>query len=448
MKDSVKRVVVIIFALCITFAMAAPAIPPTHAVVLPNHVVINEFEQNPVGGDFNNQWVEIYNPTNIPVNIGKWKIVTITSTSKTIPTDTIVPANGYYVFMFAAVVLVHNNEMITLKDASNNVIDVTAKKSSATASAQTWQRYANGVDTDSDGDWQFRTATKWRSNGGETVTMSISSSSITFGSDVTVSGTVNPGHITFVRIQASVDGGATWQNITIVNANSNGDYSRVIVGADVGSYLFRAVLPLDSGAVSGTVSLTVNKLSSTISVFAPKSVIARDSASIIGFISPVRPSVTVTLQIGMPNGTYLTRSATINSAGYFNYTFAPDAAGNWNVTASWSGDSRTQGATSSTAFFTVKLAGEGSILIAAILIVIPVVAVLLIALGLGLGRSERKPVQHFVGPVRLLPSRFPGRLIPLRRRAVPARVCSGCGGPLVYSTQYGKWYCPRCGRYI
>jgi hypothetical protein len=446
MKGLVRQIAVII-SFCIMFAAVVQAIPPARAVTLPNHVVINEFEQFAVGGDYNKQWVEIYNPTSAPMAIGNWKIVTFFGTTRTIPSDTIVPANGYYVFMLTGIVLIHNNEVITLKDASNNVVDMTAKKSKTTASSSTWQRYPNGVDTNSDGDWQFRPATKWRSNGGETVSISISSSSITFGSDVTLSGTINPGHLTFVRIQASTDSGATWLNVTIVASSVSGGYSYVVVFPDVGFYLFRSVLPWDSGVVSGTVSLTVNKISSEINVFAPNTVIRHESASLTGFISPIKSGVTVTFTIGMPNGTYITRSATTNSAGYFNFTFAPDAEGIWNVTAGWSGDSRTLGATSSIAFFKVEPAEIGAFIVP-LLLIVPVIAIVAIVLGLTLGRTERKAVLSPTGRVTRLPPPMPRRMFPWRSRVLPARVCPGCGAPLIYSSQYRRWFCSRCRRYI
>jgi hypothetical protein len=444
MKNPLKQV--IIFTLCMILVIFLPAFPSTNATTLPNHVVINEFEQNPVGGDYNKQWVEIYNPTHSPVNVGNWKIVSATGTSKTIPVDTYVPANGYYVYTFSGTVLAHSNEMITLKDPSNVVVDVTAKKSSTTASASSWQRYPNGVDTNSDGDWQFRLGTEWKSNGGETVTLSISSSSITFGSDVTLSGTVDPAHVTLVRIQASMDGGVTWLNFTIVTSTSSGSYSHVVPTPDVGTYIFRSVLPWDSGVVSGTASLVVNKLSSQISVFAPKTVKMDESFSLTGFISPVRSSTPVTLGIGMPNRTYVTRSATTNAAGYFNYTFAPDAQGKWNVTASWSGDAETLGATSSIIFFNVE-AADTQFLTMSILIVFPLVAALVIVLGASLGGAEKGRMLRFM-PIRHLRPWTRGRLIPWRRRLLPTRVCLGCGRPLVYSSQFRRYYCSNCRRYI
>ena len=449
MKHHLARIVVVVFALYIMFGTLVPFVPSTQAVTLPNHVVINEFAQFPIGGDYNKQWIEIYNPTATPVNVGNWKIVTFYGTTRTIPADTVVPSNGYFVFMLNGIVLAHNGEQITLKDASNNIVDKTAKKSATTASASTWQRYPNGVDSDGDGDWQFRAGTKWASNGGETVSMSISSSTIVLGDDVTLSGTVDPAHVTNVRIQASVDGGASWINITMVTSSSAGGYSYIVIPLDVGSYMFKAVLPWDRGVVSGTVSLVVNKLSSQISIFADKTVKERESISLTGFISPVRPTAQVTITIGMPNGTYITRTATTNSAGYFNYTFAPDDPGIWNATTSWNGDSITQGATSSMVHFTVEPL-DNMLVMLPILLIIPVVAVLLIVLGVGLGRGERRaaaPLQYVVQP-RRFPPRVGRRLFPTRPRVLPARVCLGCGGPLIYSAQYQRWYCSRCRRYV
>ncbi len=435
MKYRSRRIAVMIFALCIILTMAVQKVPPTRAVTLPTHIVINEFEESPVGGDYNKQWIEIYNPTYAPVNIGNWKIASISGTTVTIPTDTKVPANGYYVFMFTGTVLLHNNEMITLKDGSNNVVDVTAKKSKATASTSTWQRYPNGVDTNSDGDWQFRPATKWASNGGETVNLGLSTSSMVLGDEATLSGTVDPGHVTQVQIQASSNGGASWSNITIVSSTSAGSYSYIVIPFDVGTYTFRAVLPWDRGVLSNTVSLTVNKLSSQISIFTPRTVKVHESISLTGFISPLRSLVSVSLHIGMPNGTYLTRSTTTNAAGYFNFTFTPDALGRWNVTTSWSGDAITQGATSSMSFFKVEAADSNSIL--PLLLTIPVAAVLIIVLGIVLGKNRSNVPA--IGPARQF---LPG----IDRQLGSSALCHRCGGPLVYSSQYQRWFCQRCRR--
>ena len=41
-----------------------------------DHVVINEYEQNPAGSNKNKQWVEIYNPTTSSVNLSLWEIKT------------------------------------------------------------------------------------------------------------------------------------------------------------------------------------------------------------------------------------------------------------------------------------------------------------------------------------------------------------------------------------
>jgi hypothetical protein len=253
--------------------------------------------------------------------------------------------------------------------------------------------------------------------------------------------------VTNVRIQASVDGGATWANITMVTSSVAGGYSYIVIPLDVGSYLFRAVLPWDRGILSGTVSLVVNKLSSQISIFADKAVKERDPISLTGFISPVRPTEQVTITIGMPNGTYITRTATTNSAGYFNYTLAPDDPGIWNATVSWNGDGITQGATSSMVHFTVEPL-DNILIMLPILLIIPVVAILLIVVGV-LGRGEKRaaPLQYIVQP-RRFPPRVGRRLFPTRPRVLPARVCPGCGAPLIYSAQYQRWYCSRCRRYV
>ena len=445
-----KHILTVVVILGMMSGALVSTIPVTHAVTLGNHVVINEFEQDAVGGVYNRQWLEIYNPTTAPVNIGNWKIVNVVGTTRTITADTIVAANGYYVFQFTGYVLLKVNERITLKNADGDVVDVTVKKSDTTDTGFTWQRYPNGVDAGTEGDWQFRAGTKWRSNGGETVSTSISHSSIMLGDDVTLSGTVDPGRVADVQIQGSKDEGATWTNITIMQSGSTGAYSYSVTPFDVGSYRFRARLLDNSGATSSTVSLTVNKLPSEISVFPPKTIKERESAQIIGIISPPRSSATVTLNIGMPDGTYFTRTTTTDAAGHFNYTFVPDSNGIWNVTASWSGDSTTQGDASPIVSWKVN-PDDFVPMNLPILLVVPIIVILMILMGVGLTlkkKAEVRPVslERVLAPSRKSPPRVQS-LFPTRPRVLPARACPKCSSSLIYSAQYRQWFCQHCRRY-
>jgi len=49
------------------------------------------------GSDPTNEWIELHNPTNAPVNIGGWKIEDNSTSSDLLPLGTTIPASGYLV---------------------------------------------------------------------------------------------------------------------------------------------------------------------------------------------------------------------------------------------------------------------------------------------------------------------------------------------------------------
>ena len=68
--------------------------------VVPGEVIMNEVYSRGTAGNLD--WVEIYNPSSLPINIGGYKIYdaggqTGVKEKKTIPAGTIVPAKGFFV---------------------------------------------------------------------------------------------------------------------------------------------------------------------------------------------------------------------------------------------------------------------------------------------------------------------------------------------------------------
>ncbi len=63
--------------------------------ILVSPVVINEIMYDPITGNDNDEYVEIYNRTNVAVNIGGWRVED--GVSFTIPTNTMLAANSYLV---------------------------------------------------------------------------------------------------------------------------------------------------------------------------------------------------------------------------------------------------------------------------------------------------------------------------------------------------------------
>jgi parallel beta-helix repeat protein len=133
------------------------------------HVVINEVEQNPHGKDAGNEWVELYNPTSNEVNISGWFLSScyIYSGGRdiTIPVGTVIHSKGYWTYTHDKGWLHNENESVILKDSEGKEIDQTRLLKDTGNNNSSWQRCPNGIDTNSDSDWDFTSpSTKGRPN--------------------------------------------------------------------------------------------------------------------------------------------------------------------------------------------------------------------------------------------------------------------------------------------
>ena len=124
--------------------------------------MINEFEQNPAGNDSGNEWVELYNPTTINVNISGWTLSTTHGTTLAIiiPQDAIIPADGYWVYTHSKQWLDNKDESIVLRDLDGNEIDRTLTGSDDKDDDYSWARSPDGKDINSDTDWKFQVSTQ------------------------------------------------------------------------------------------------------------------------------------------------------------------------------------------------------------------------------------------------------------------------------------------------
>ena len=157
---------IIALLVCLLFFAVITATSTVQAA----HVVINEVELNPPEDDRRSttmEWVELYNPTSNDVNLGGWTLST--TGGKGTHTFTIygsIKANGYYVYDHSRW-LDNEDESIILGDASGNEMDKTSLLKDKKNDDRSWQRYPNGIDTDSYSDWKFRSSTKGYSNSPE-----------------------------------------------------------------------------------------------------------------------------------------------------------------------------------------------------------------------------------------------------------------------------------------
>ncbi len=139
------------------------------AVQIANHVVINEVELNPTG-DYTKsplQWVELYNPTSSPVNIGGWSIGATTGLQQTytISLGTSIASHQFIVYNYVANWLPTAGAIMQLTGTDGTIIDQTPPLTDTQGDSNTWQRIYDGLDTGSPSDWTFKTGTPGTSNG-------------------------------------------------------------------------------------------------------------------------------------------------------------------------------------------------------------------------------------------------------------------------------------------
>ena len=162
-------------------------------------IVINEVEFNPYGNDVS-EYVELYNPTSEDIDISGWTILT-TSTWKefTIPDNTIITSEGFATFNHVKYWFKDIGDNVSLYDDTGLLIDMTPMLADKSDDGMSWQRSSDGLDTDSNDDWELKTMTPRTSNGKiilEDVSQFILSTSIgsaekDFGDTLTISGSVS-----------------------------------------------------------------------------------------------------------------------------------------------------------------------------------------------------------------------------------------------------------------
>jgi len=124
-----------------------------------NHIVINEVDINPPGNDADSvsEWVELYNPTQTEIDLSGWQVASTTLFKKTltIPQGTVINPGGYLVFNHVRLWFPDASEVVELRDNTGQVIDRTPAMTDFRNDHTTWQRVWDGVDSDTENDWEF-----------------------------------------------------------------------------------------------------------------------------------------------------------------------------------------------------------------------------------------------------------------------------------------------------
>lgn len=136
-------------------------------------VIINEIELDPVKGQA--QWIELYNPTDMPISLESFEMqfynndVTLrTPVVITFSEDDLIGSEEYYVVSMKNLTQSSSNTYhatIVLLDLKAETLDTVQGLGDTLADDKTWQRFPDGMDSDTFGDWTFRPSTSGQSNG-------------------------------------------------------------------------------------------------------------------------------------------------------------------------------------------------------------------------------------------------------------------------------------------
>lgn len=131
---------------------------------------INEMEFNPPGQVAGNQWIELYNPGNVLLDISGF-LLKSAKLGRTIPVPSgfVMEPKGFLVIPFQSRVFDEKGDSIVLLTADSVEINRTPILSDVSDDDRTWQRFPNGIDTGNITDWSFRNSTFGITNGFPTV---------------------------------------------------------------------------------------------------------------------------------------------------------------------------------------------------------------------------------------------------------------------------------------
>lgn len=337
-------------------------------------VVMNEVELNPPEDDrlsTTMEWVELYNPTSVAVDIGGWTVSTThgETVTVTISSGRSLQPNGYLI-VERANWLDNDDELLILRGSHGEEVDRTPTISDGENDGRSWSRFPNGRDSDSFLDWRFQSSTKGYSNGGEaqpkgssSISCSASPSVSTLGEGMTVSGSISPSHAASITISFVYPSGSTITRTT--TSSSDGSYSLLFIPDSEGSWRVKASWSGDSdheGAESPWASFTVvrpsKKASSITCSASPSAAKFRGRVVVSGSISPAHGGALITLSFMTPNGSTITLTKASESDGSYTLPLLPDSIGTWSVKASWGGDDDHDGTESALATFAVEKASS------------------------------------------------------------------------------------------
>jgi len=153
-----------------------PSTSEIPAVATTGAIVINE-----ISSASTNEWVELYNPTGVPINVSGW-VIQDNNSVDTLPVSPVIPPGGFAVIVESGSLLSvpgsaititldnptignglrNDGDRITIQNAANSQVDsmsygddTTIFTLTAPSATQSQSRDSNGTDTNLAGDWHI-----------------------------------------------------------------------------------------------------------------------------------------------------------------------------------------------------------------------------------------------------------------------------------------------------
>ncbi len=214
--------------------------------------------------------------------------------------------------------------------------------------------------------------------------------SIPLGTTITITGSISP---TRSNVNVAIWrrlGGEDWTMVGSVKTSYNGSYLFKWTVTMAGSVEIMSSWQGDtitSSSSSAIFPMFVPKLSSTLTIKVDRTtIIARSTTTINGTLDPKRVDTNVTIQLKSTNGNWTTLSTVkTDSNSNFTYTWQATETGEYQLKASWFGDSVTAMAQSNVVTVTVESGFMNIVFLAAFIIAVIIGIALLIYL-----RKERR----------------------------------------------------------
>jgi endonuclease YncB( thermonuclease family) len=123
----------------------------TSSVTAGDSTLVNEVELNPRGNDLEKEWIELYNPTTVDVNISDFEISPLfQSPTIELPPDAVIEAGETYVIELDRPMLSNTGESLVLANTTGDIQDRTPSLVDRSDDDRTWQRIPDG-----NNEWQF-----------------------------------------------------------------------------------------------------------------------------------------------------------------------------------------------------------------------------------------------------------------------------------------------------